>query len=293
MKTILVPTDFSKNAKNALHYAVNIAKRMQAKIILLHSFHIDNNNAALPVDMVDKQVETAKKKSDADLKAHFNSVSHNSMCTIEYISSNNFLVDEILRLTEERDIDLIVMGTQGASGKLGKQIFGTNSSNVIEKAKCPVLTIPEGASTNDIKTIVYSTEYLNSDVVCLQTLADMAKLFEANIQVVHIALFDDAENKKALEDFKVKVSKNVDYKNISYKLLIGNNVEQRIEGYMEEEKVDMLVMSAHHRSLMDKLFGKSITKVMAFYLKVPLMVFHHHRTKLDDASDHTVAKLIF
>jgi len=196
MKTILVPTDFSKNAKNALHYAVNIAKRMQAKIILLHSFHIDNNNAALPVDMVDKQVETAKKKSDADLKAHFNSVSHNSMCTIEYISSNNFLVDEILRLTEERDIDLIVMGTQGASGKLGKQIFGTNSSNVIEKAKCPVLTIPEGASTNDIKTIVYSTEYLNSDVVCLQTLADMAKLFEANIQVVHIALFDDAENKK-------------------------------------------------------------------------------------------------
>ena len=41
MKTILVPTDFSKNAENALLYAINLAKRMSAKIILLHSFHVD------------------------------------------------------------------------------------------------------------------------------------------------------------------------------------------------------------------------------------------------------------
>ena len=293
MKTILVPTDFSKNAENALHYAVNIAKRMQAKIILLHTFHIENNSAPLPLSMVDKQVEVAKKKSDTQLKALYNSVSHGSNHPIDYISSENFLTDEILRLTEERNIDLIVMGTQGANGSLSKHIFGTNSSNVIEKAKCPVLAIPEGSSTKDIKNIVYATEYLDSDIVCLQNLAEIAKLFEANIEVIHIALFDDAENSKALQDFKVKVSKNVPYKNIYYKLLVGNNIEQRIEGYMEEGKVDMLVMSAHHRSIMDKLFGKSITKVMAFYLKVPLMVFHHHRTKLDDASDHTVAKLIF
>jgi len=51
-------------------------------------------------------------------------------------------------------------------------------------------------------------------------------------------------------------------------------------------------MSAHHRSLMDKLFGKSMTKAMAFYLKIPLMVFHHKRTKYDDATDHAVVKLI-
>jgi nucleotide-binding universal stress UspA family protein len=293
MKTILVPTDFSKNAENALHYAVNIAKRMRAKIILLHTFHIENNNAPLPLSMVDKQVEVAKKKTDAQLKALYNSVSHDSSHPIDYISSENFLTDEILRLTEERNIDLIIMGTQGANGSLGRQIFGTNSSHVIEKAKCPVITIPEGNLHTEINTIVYATEYLDSDITCLQNIADLAKLFDAEIQVIHISLFDDADNKKALENFKSKVIKNVNYQNISFELLIGNNIEQRIEAYMEEEVVDLLVMSAHHRNLMDKLFGKSITKVMAFYLKVPLMVFHHHRTKLDDASDQTVAKLIF
>jgi len=292
MKTILVPTDFSKNAENALHYAVNIAKRMQAKIILLHAFHIENNNAPLPLNMVDKQIETAKKKSDAYLDALCDSASRSSKCSIDYISSENFLIDEILKLTEERNIDLIVMGTQGASGKFGKQIFGTNSSHVIEKAKCPVISVPERNLHSDINTIVYATEYLNSDITCLQNIADLAKLFDAEIQVIHISQFNDADSKKALESFKSKVTKNVSYKNISFELLIGNNIEQRIETYVEEEVVDLLVMSAHHRSLMDKLFGKSITKVMAFYLNIPLMVFHHKRTKLDDAADHAVAKLI-
>lgn len=293
MKTILVPTDFSTNAENALNYAVNIAKRIDARIILLHTFHIENNNAPLPLSIVDKQIETAKKKADASLEALCKKVSHGSKFSIDYISSENFLTDEILKLTEEKNIDFIVMGTQGANGRLGRQIFGTNSSHVIEKAKCPVLAIPEGASTNDIKTIMYATEYLDSDIICLQSLVDLAKLFEANIQIVHITLFADSKNRKVLEVFKLKVAKNISYKDISYKLLIGNNIEQKIESHAKEEKVDMLVMSAHHRSLMDKLFGKSITKVMAFYLEVPLMVFHHHRTKLDDASDHTVAKLIF
>jgi nucleotide-binding universal stress UspA family protein len=292
MKTILVPTDFSKNAENALHYAVNIAKRTQAKIILLHSFHIDYSSGYVPPNLIEKEINDAKKKSNANLKSLYNKISHGSKHPIECISTQNLLVDEILKLTEEKNIDLIVMGTQGANGKLGRQIFGTNSSHIIEKAKCPIIAIPEGASLNDIKTIVYATEYLDSDIVCLQSLTDIAKMFEANIQVIHIALFDDADNRKALENFKLKVAKKVNYKNITYKLLIGNNIEQRIEGYMEEVVVDMLVMSAHHRSLMDKLFGKSITKVMAFYLKVPLMVFHHERNKTDDATDHTVAKLI-
>ena len=216
MKTILVPTDFSKNAENALHYAINIAKRMQAKIILLHTFHIENNNAPLPLSMVDKQVEVAKKKSDDQLKALYNSVSHGSNHPIDYISSENFLTDELLRLTEERNIDLIIMGTQGASGSLSKQIFGTNSSQVIEKAKCPVLAIPEGALTNYIKKIVYASEFIDSDIPSLQSIANLAELFEAEIEVIHISEFDDADSQKALEKFKSKVTKNVSYKNISY-----------------------------------------------------------------------------
>lgn len=292
MKTILVPTDFSKNAENALLYAVNLAKRMQAKIILMHSFHIDYLNGYVPINIIEKELEEARAKSNAQLKTLYNKVSHHSKLPIECISSQNLVVDAILTIVEEKNIDLVVMGTQGANGKLGRQIFGTNSSKVVEKAKCPVLTIPVSTKHNDIKTIVYATEYLDSDIPCLQNIADMAKLFEAKIQVIHVSLFVDERAKKLMKEFELKMRKNVIYENISFKILVGNDAEQRMEGYMEEEVVDMLVVSAHHRNVMDKLFGKSITKELSFYLNTPLLVFHHERNKSDNAADHAIAKLI-
>ncbi len=293
MKTILVPTDFSENAEKALQYAINLTKTMQAKIILLHSFHIDYTSSYVPENLIEKEIEDARKKSNAQLKALYNKLSHHAKHPIECISTQNFAVDAVLDIINDHNVDLVVMGTQGTNGKLGRQIFGTNSSKVIEKAKCPVIIVPEGTGHTEIKNITYATEYLNSDITCLLNIADMAKQFDAMINIIHVSLFDDENEQKAMEAFKSKVLKNISYKNLTFQTLKGNNVEQRIEGYLEEEgNVDLLVMSAHHRSLMDKLFGKSITKVMAYYLKIPLMVFHHKRTALDDATDHEVTKLI-
>ncbi|MHB8260233.1 MAG: universal stress protein [Bacteroidia bacterium] len=292
MKTILVPTDFSKNAENALLYAINLAKKMQAKIVLMHSFHVNYTSGYVPVDNIEEEIEKAEAKSNAQLKVLYNKISHHSKLPIECISSQNLVVDAVLTIIEEKNIDIVVMGTQGANGNLGRQIFGTNSSKVIEKAKCPVLTIPENTKHTDIKTIVYATEYLDSDIPCLQNVAEMAKLFEAEIQVIHVSIYEDESEKKLLEEFELKMRKSILYENISFKILVGNDVEQKMEGFMEEEVVDMLVLSAHHRNLMDKLFGKSITKELSFYLKIPLLVFHHERNKSDNAADHTVAKLI-
>jgi len=296
MKTILVPTDFSKNAENALHYAINLAEKTHAKIILLHSFHIDYTNAYVPPNVVEKEIEDAKVSSNKQLKTLYNKVSHHAKHPIECVSSQNFAVDAILNTIKEHDVDLIVMGTTGATGMLGRQIFGTNSSRVIEKASCPVITVPEDNTHTNIKTIVYATTYLNSDIDCLQNLVSLAKLFDANLQVIHVSLLEeDVEHeKKKMEKFKQIVTKSIAYEKITFKTLLGHSIEERLEGYMEEEKdVDMLVMSAHYRNLMDKLFGKSITKVMALYLKTPLMIYHHKRNKSDDATDYAVEKLIF
>jgi nucleotide-binding universal stress UspA family protein len=76
MKTILVPTDFSKNAENALQYAINLANKMQAKIILLHSFHIDYTNAGIPADIIEKEVREVQETSNTYLKAIYNRVFH-------------------------------------------------------------------------------------------------------------------------------------------------------------------------------------------------------------------------
>ena len=295
MKAILVPTDFSKNAESALFYAINLANKIHAKIILLHSFHIDYTSGYVPVNMIEKNITEAMVKSNNELKKLYDSVSHHSKHPIECISTQNLAVAAILTIAEEKNVDLIIMGTQGANGKLGRQIFGTKSSKVIELAKCPVMTVPEERIHNDTKKIVYATEFLESDVLCLQSLTDTVKAFDAEIEVVHVSLQEKetVEEKKLLENFKQEVVKHNSYNKLSFKLVEGHAVDQKLEAYVEESNADMLVMSAHHRNLKDRLFGRSVSKAMSFYIKIPLLVFHRKRIKSDNAADHIVDKLIF
>jgi nucleotide-binding universal stress UspA family protein len=216
MKIILVPTDFSENAENALHYAINLTTKMHAKIILLHSFHIDYTNAYVSENLIEKDIADAQAKSNSQLKALYNKVSHHAKHPIECISTENFAVDTVLDLINQNNVDIVIMGTQGANGKLGRQIFGTNSSKVIEKAKCPVIIVPEGTKNIDLKTIAYATEYLNSDITCLQNMAEIAKLFDATINIIHVSLFNDDQEQKAMEAFKAKVLKNISYINLTF-----------------------------------------------------------------------------
>src|ERR1700749_616032 len=158
MKTILVPTDFSKNAETALYYAINLANKTQAKLILLHSFHIDYTSGYVPADRIEKDITDATAKWNKELRALYNSVSHHSKNQVEYISTENLAVDAILGVAKEKKADIIIMGTRGVNGKLGRQLFGTNSSKVIEQASCPVMAIPEERIHNEVKKIVYATE---------------------------------------------------------------------------------------------------------------------------------------
>ena len=296
MKTILVPIDFSKNAESALLYAVTLANKTQAKIILLHSFHINYTSGYVPVNEIEKDIQKVTDKWDTSLKKLYDTVSHHSKNPVEYISTENLAVDAILSVAKEKNADLIIMGTRGTNGKLGRELFGTHSSKVIELAGCPVMAVPEERIHNDIKKIVYATEFLESDIQYLHSVTEIAKAFDAEIEVIHISLHEkeSAEEKEKLEKFSQQVLKSNPYPKFSFKSIEGHAVEQKLEAYVEDdEDADMLVMSAHHRNLKDRLFGRSVSKAMSFYTKIPLLVFHHKRSKLDNAADHIVDKLIF
>ncbi len=278
MKTILVPTDFSKNASHALNYAIELAKHENAKLILLHAFHIDYANSYVPVNLIEKEMQEVEQKSDTQLKSLYTKVAHAGNIKCEYISRQDLAVDAILTLIKEKNVDLVVMGTKGASG-LAEVIFGSNTARVIEKAACPVIAVPEEASFKTIKKITYATDYHNSDIEAMARVLDLAKPFNAQINVLHItdeAHLTDSEKQK-MQKFRDELQKNIEYNNLSFQILHGENIEQKLEEYLEDDTTDLLVMSTHHRNLFDKLFNTSITKKLAFHTKVPLMAFHYKK----------------
>jgi nucleotide-binding universal stress UspA family protein len=278
MKTIIIPIDFSDNAEKALKYALNLSEKLSAKVFLLHSYYTIHSNVYEPLNKVETGLQQAEKLSNEQLKEFYNKVSPDAAYNVEFISGGNSVVNEIIGQVKEKSIDLVVMSTEGISSKLGRLFLDTNTSQVVEQASCPVIVIPGDTKDEhmEIKNMVYATQYLESDISNLKALAEIAVLFGSNIEVIHVSEHESEEVKQLLPEFEQRVKKEVSTIPISFKLLQGEDVEETLENYLGNNKVDLLVMSTRYRDFMDSLFEKSITKSMAQYLSIPLMVFHHN-----------------
>lgn len=277
MKTILVPTDFSANADNALNFAIELAKNENAKLVLLNVFETNYESGAVSYNMIAEERANLEAKSQKKLQTLGYKVELVGKIKYECVSVEGFTVDVILGITDEKEIDLIIMGTKGATGFSGV-IFGSITAKIIEKAKCPVIAIPEGAVYNGIKKITYATDYHHSDIPGLKKVVEIAEPFKAQVNVLHISInpFPSKNEKDIMKTFMEEVNGMITYNNLSFQLLSGKNIESALEEYLADNSTSLIVMSTHHRDIFDKIFGKSITKHMAYHTGIPLMALHYN-----------------
>ncbi len=164
MKKILLPTDFSDNAQNAINYALNLYKDEACKFYLLNTYtpiiySYDYRMSAggylgEVADIVRENSIEKLEKIEKELKEKFNNFKHQ----FKIISSFNLLTDEIKDIVSKHSIDLIIMGTKGASG-VKEVLFGSNTIRIIKKANCAVLAVPDGYFFEEPKEILFPTDY--------------------------------------------------------------------------------------------------------------------------------------
>lgn len=280
MKTILVPTDFSSNAETALHFAILLAKKLKAKILLAHAYQLSTASAAAPHNLLADEIVESKLKAERSMKALCVHIDHAEGVPYEYFLEVGNNLDVLLQIIKEKGVGLVVMGTRG-NNKLSSAIFGSTTSSLMAKANCPILALPEGLRFDKgIRKITYASDYRMNDIVAIQKIVEIAEVFHAQINVLHISGDEiDAEKEVSMmSDFMKKVTNVVDYNNISFQLLHGNDVEEKLEQYMAEDSTDMMVMATHNRGIMDRLFGNSITKEVVMETTIPLLAFHYSKT---------------
>lgn len=277
MKSILVPTDFSETAANALNYAIELAKKEQARLILLHVYHIEPAMSYIDMPVPDAEMETLEEKWLNKLRTLQTKVAHASAgLKTELVARLDLAVDGIVKEAEERNADLIVMGSTGVSGL--KEIFlGSNAARVIERAHCPVIAVPAEASYQHLKKIAYACNYRDIDIEAIQKLIEIAQPFQAQINVLHIYEDEEAKAREDMRKFISEADKKILYSNISYELLGGEDVQGKLEEYLKSQATDLLVLSTHQRDLRDKLFGRSIAQKLVYHTKVPVMAFHYKK----------------
>lgn len=277
-KTILIPTDYSKGARAALNYAAALAKKTKAKLILLHAFHFIYPISEIPVERDREDLSMLRRKEQEKLKKLSMELAKTQKIKCDFLCREGLAMDVILDVINEESPNLVIMGTKGASG-VKEILMGSNTAKVIEKAKCPVLAVPQGVLFKGINKITFATDYHMGDFPVLKDLADMAKPFNARITVIHVSdggFTQDAEE-IGMERFKRLITTKIRYPKISFQVLYGKNLENILQEHIKKQGIDLLAMSTRERNLFERLFGASSTKRMAYHTSVPLIAFHHKK----------------
>ncbi|WP_339784343.1 universal stress protein [uncultured Imperialibacter sp.] len=273
IKNILVPTDFSPCSKNAVRIAVDLSKKLGAKIHLINAIHVptphmDIGGQAMIEPMLEEYEEEIDKKFDAldEEIPGLKDVKHDHRA---YVS---FTIDAIYTAMETKKIDMIVMGTKGSHDTLEKLLGGV-SSEVIRIADVPVLVVPEAIKKFNPKKIVFAADFNKIESIGrLSPLKDIAELFEAEIAIVNVTEDDKFPFSRLVESFKVdKFLKNIKH---SFETTKNDDVRAGLFEFAEKNSTDMIAMMPRKHSLFEKIFKSSVTKKVAMGVKVPLLTFH-------------------
>lgn len=192
MKKILLPTDFSENAFNAIRYAVQLFQHEECTFYLLNTYTpvlydsdyiLHSPASSLSLDELYKaNSEKGLQKVKDLIKEEFSNSHHH----YELISSFSLLNEEIKDQVSSKHIDLIVMGTQGATGAV-QILFGTHTVHAIRRATCPLLAIPSGCKYSTPRNILFPTDYeINYTAEHLRLLKHLALANESIIHVLHV-----------------------------------------------------------------------------------------------------------
>lgn len=275
MQRILVPTDFSPVADNALAYAIEIAAKFKSEIYLYHVYSFNKFNYDVNFHKHEQPYTEKVNRSMNQTKQKF----------IERIRQNGLLIqtaveqDSIFSLfggkVQKHKIDLIVMGSKGASG-LTKIIFGSVASTALEMAKVPVLVVPPNFAFRPLEHIVLARDDRQLDSGVLSLLQKIAVNFGAKVTLLKV-------NTDASEDAYKKTDLHLGGVEADYREVpMSKSINDSINNFIEKESCDILCMIRREKGFLEGLFSKSITKTQAFDSQVPLLMLPENGEIFED-----------
>lgn len=270
-KTILLPTDFSDNAWSAAVYAFKLYEDEVCTFHFLHSSRMKVSSMSNMSNRLIRVMAENAMKELAELKEMAEKTDTNANHKFEIILSTNDLHDAIETVIEKNKIDLVVMGTKGAT-KATDIIFGSNTVNVIKKVKsCPVLAIPDEFNFLKPEQIAFPTDFNRIYGDELLPLKRLAELHNSKIRIVHINKEDDISESQSYNLDQLKLSLE-DYEHSFHWMPNYGTKEHAIKDFIDELNINVLVMINYQHSFIENIIKEPVIKKLGFQLNIPFLV---------------------
>jgi nucleotide-binding universal stress UspA family protein len=267
MNTILVATDFSDASRNASVYGVNLARALNAKVLLFNTYKVATPAPALSVSVSGYDVMMQTDKRLLDEAAFLDPDSE----MIDVSCDEGETADAIINIASEKKADLIIAGMKG-KGKNIKKIFGSTATSLIKKSNIPVIIVPEEAQFTALRTILYATD--REPDACGPQLDQITAITAAFDSTLYVLRLTDDENAAVYEKLHLagKNSGESNQEDAFFQFPVGTDITQSLNKFIRKHHVDMVVMMPHKREWLERLFKKSETKDMIFHTHIPVLV---------------------
>lgn len=271
LKNILVPVDFSDCSKNALNYAIRLAMSAKAHLTLLNCYTVHVNAAEVTVDLhpqlsyeLEKNAKDSFEKLEEEIP-QLKEVPHTGLTRM------SFIVKGIEDVVSEEKIDLVVMGTKGASNRVN-ELFGSNTYHMIKKSRVPVLVVPDEARFDIMKNLLFAADFKHiKNMHSLDMIKVFLSFFNAKVEVLHLGeSWSDLSTQKVKEAAAI-----IDYfshTEHSYHFVAEEtDIEDGINEHLAKSHNDLLILIARKHYFPGKIFKRKMTRRAVLRSKIPLL----------------------
>lgn len=272
MKTLLVPTDFSNEAENAVKVAAQLAKHHDCEIILLNMLELPLNQlnaGGAPTDLPEAVyfMKLAHKEFEKVIERDY----LQGLFVREMVDFNE-VSKGILDTCEKENVDLIIMGSHGTEG-LKELFIGSTTEKVVRTSNTPVLVIKNEHEHFDIKEFVFASDFKNDNKETYKQAVKLAELFEAKIHLLNV---NTPSNFTTTATSKVRIMEFIEgntFDNFTINIYNDETVEKGVLNFSKIIDADLIGISTHGRQGIAHFFNGSISEDLVNHAKRPVITF--------------------
>jgi nucleotide-binding universal stress UspA family protein len=272
MKRILVPTDFSQHAEDALKVAAQIAKKDNLEIIILHMLELPHqmNDAILGGKSIPETMLFMKKANE--MLDEISARPYLDGIPIIEIVKMDRPIHGITQVSKDYEIDLIVMGSHGSSG-IQELLIGSNTEKVVRNSEIPVLVIKKEILNFNAANIVFASDFTSETKKPFEKFLKFTQSFESKLHLVTICTPNSFKPthviEKAMNDFVIEFNLT----NYSTHIYNDTNIEKGIINFSNSINADIIGMCTHGRTGFAHFFNGSISEGLVNHAVRPVITF--------------------
>ena len=272
MKRILIPTDFSKYSEEALKVGVQIARKYNSEIILLHILELPTHaNVAIGGGKSIPEIMFYKNKAISNLEKLMDSDYLKGIKVSEAIEFKK-VHEGVLDASEKNNVDLIVMGSHGTSG-FDELLVGSNAEKIVRFSKIPVLVVKKEAEEFKARNFVFASDFSKETIKPFRKVIEFAKIFNSNLFLVMINTPNSFKTTHDAERIMRGFIANFDVENYSTHTYNDTNIENGIINFANSVDADLIGICTHGRTGLAHFFNGSIGEDLVNHVVRPIITF--------------------